>query len=491
LAQIGALITIAAGVAVTFGWVLHIDTLKSLLPGLATMKVNTACAFIGVGTSLWLLHTSVPGSRSFCLARILAAIVATLGGLSLAEALLGVDLRIDQFILPDDPQSVVTLAPGRMSSATAFNFIFLGSSLLTLKARQRIASCAHWLVTPVLFVAALAIVGYTYGVEALYKITPYSSMAIHSALLFLVLSLSILSADSGHGFASIATSDTAGGIVSRRLLPGLPLLLFGIGWLRLEGERAGMYDFNFGVALVEILNITVCIIAVASIATNLHRMDLARRRGEAEIGALNADLERRVKERTRQLDAANKTLEQLALEDGLTHLANRRFFDTYLEAQIAIARRHQRTLALVLCDVDCFKAYNDSYGHQAGDECLKQVAAAIRSCCRRPADIAARYGGEEFAMILPETELVGAVRIAEAARDAVGKLRIPHGHSPASLYVSISGGVAVVSTNIAATAEQLIKAADQTLYRAKLLGRNRVVFAATEVEQRSISDGRS
>jgi diguanylate cyclase (GGDEF)-like protein len=170
-----------------------------------------------------------------------------------------------------------------------------------------------------------------------------------------------------------------------------------------------------------------------------------------------------------ELSVANGALEQLSLHDGLTGLPNRRFFDTYLAAQIGAARRYKRRLALVLCDIDSFKPYNDHYGHQAGDECLKEVAAALRSCCRRPGDMAARYGGEEFALILPDTDLNGAARIAEAARDAVAELRIPHAHSLVAPYVSISGGVAILLANN--DAEQLITAADQTLFLAKKSGR--------------------
>jgi diguanylate cyclase (GGDEF)-like protein len=289
--------------------------------------------------------------------------------------------------------------------------------------------------------------------------------------------LSILAADSRHGFARIAASDTAGGLMSRWLLPILPLLLFGLGWVRLEGQRAGFYNFEFGLALTVLLGAVVCVIAVGSTATSLHKADIKRKRVEAEISSLNAGLELRVKERTEQLAAANKSLEHLALEDGLTHLANRRFFDTYLDTQIGVGRRHQRAVSLVICDVDSFKSFNDHYGHQAGDECLKRVAMAIRSCCRRPADLAARYGGEEFAMILPETDLRGATRLAEAARAAVARLRIPHGFSTASVYVSISGGVACTSGISGMTAERLIGAADQTLYQAKLSGRDRMVAA--------------
>jgi diguanylate cyclase (GGDEF)-like protein len=178
-----------------------------------------------------------------------------------------------------------------------------------------------------------------------------------------------------------------------------------------------------------------------------------------------------------ELKVANTALEELSLRDGLTNLANRRFFDTYLAAQIAVARRHGRPMALVLCDVDAFKAYNDHYGHQAGDECLRRVANALQSCCHRPADMVARYGGEEFAMILPDTSSTGAGQLAEAARDAVAQLKIPHARSPIAPYVSISGGVAVLPDDHDVSAQQLIMAADESLYRAKRLGRNRMVHA--------------
>lgn len=180
------------------------------------------------------------------------------------------------------------------------------------------------------------------------------------------------------------------------------------------------------------------------------------------------------------LSNANRSLERMCREDGLTRLANRRRFDTYLAGQIAAANRHKRVLALVMCDVDCFKGFNDHYGHQEGDECLKQVAAALQSCCRRPTDLAARYGGEEFAIILPDTELIGAIQIAEAAREAVAQLRIAHAHSPAAAHVTISCGVALMSRSVEASAASLILEADQMLFQAKRHGRDCVIAAAAE-----------
>jgi diguanylate cyclase (GGDEF)-like protein len=179
-----------------------------------------------------------------------------------------------------------------------------------------------------------------------------------------------------------------------------------------------------------------------------------------------------------ELSAANRVLSNLARYDGLTGLANRRFFDEYLADQIAVANRYQRPLMLVICDVDHFKPFNDHYGHPAGDECLQRIANALSACCSRPADMAARYGGEEFALILPDTGLAGAVQMAEKARAAVAQLGIEHRYSSAGPHVSISCGVA--SFVVGMGAEQLIAVADECLYRAKHGGRNQVFSAGVD-----------
>jgi diguanylate cyclase (GGDEF)-like protein len=198
---------------------------------------------------------------------------------------------------------------------------------------------------------------------------------------------------------------------------------------------------------------------------------------DAKIRAMQRidEMRRRQIQMSAELLTANKELERLSSRDGLTDLANRRHFDVYLATELARARRTNRTLALVLCDVDFFKPFNDHYGHQAGDDCLKRVAVALQSAGRRPADLVTRYGGEEFAVVLPETDLAGAVKVAEACRSAVEQLKITHEYSNAASHVSISAGVAGLLPGMAITAEQLILAADQALYQAKHLGRNRVV----------------
>lgn len=170
--------------------------------------------------------------------------------------------------------------------------------------------------------------------------------------------------------------------------------------------------------------------------------------------------------------------------DGLTALANRRVFDETLEREWRRSVREQNSLALILLDVDHFKGYNDTYGHSAGDDCLRRVAEAVRSHVQRPGDLAARYGGEEFAVILPNTTPQGAVSVAEEIRQAILALQIPHKQNPeGEEMVSASFGVASVrcrECHQLPRPQFLLHAVDSALYQAKREGRNRVVLAAAQ-----------
>jgi len=177
------------------------------------------------------------------------------------------------------------------------------------------------------------------------------------------------------------------------------------------------------------------------------------------------------------LGAANQRLETLAHQDSLTGIANRRAFDYLMERQFAQAIRRSEPLSLVLCDVDHFKAYNDRYGHPAGDECLRQVGAAVARGCRRATDFAARYGGEEFALLLPDTPTPGALEVMEKVRGDIASLAIPHDASATAAIVTTSAGIATFAADRDKAPADLISRTDQALYRAKELGRNRCVCA--------------
>jgi len=186
---------------------------------------------------------------------------------------------------------------------------------------------------------------------------------------------------------------------------------------------------------------------------------------------------RRMRQRLVQMSddlrIANQQLEMLSQSDPLTGLLNRRAFDTRLQHEIDVARRDGKPLTLVLCDVDHFKRYNDSAGHLAGDECLRQLAGLMRRICRRPRDCAARYGGEEFALILPDTPRSGAMTFARAARRMLQALALPHPDRELAPYVTVSGGITTCQPDADTSAEGLLMRADEALYTAKARGRNR------------------
>jgi len=187
--------------------------------------------------------------------------------------------------------------------------------------------------------------------------------------------------------------------------------------------------------------------------------------------------ERKLLEVTRQLEVAVQKLNLLSSLDGLTGIANRRRFDEYMEAEWRRGRRHFKPLSLIMADIDFFKAYNDTYGHQAGDECLKAVANTIQSTLRRPEDLLCRYGGEEFAVVLPGTQKNGAVFLAETICSVVEKMAILHSGSKVSDHVTVSLGVATILPTKELSPADLISAADGALYSAKSQGRNRVMVA--------------
>jgi len=170
---------------------------------------------------------------------------------------------------------------------------------------------------------------------------------------------------------------------------------------------------------------------------------------------------------------ANKELEYLAMYDQLTGLANRRNFDETLERQFNLAKRKKIPLSVIICDIDFFKIYNDTYGHQKGDDCLAAIAKIIGETPERPTDKACRYGGEEFTLVLPDTNLQGGLIIAEKIRQAVFDANVMHEGSKVAPCVTLSLGLATYTGQVQ-TDDELVKAADQALYRAKENGRNRV-----------------
>ena len=186
---------------------------------------------------------------------------------------------------------------------------------------------------------------------------------------------------------------------------------------------------------------------------------------------------------SQELKKANQKLEKMALVDGLTGISNRRLFDKTLKNELKRAKREKSILSLIMIDIDNFKEYNDTYGHQQGDECLKEVASVLDENAKRAADFAARYGGEEFAVILPDTAEDGALKIAEDIRKEIIDLKMEHQNSPIADHVTISLGVSSIKAAKKIDQELInsfIDKADQALYQAKENGKNKTVYQSFE-----------
>jgi diguanylate cyclase (GGDEF)-like protein len=230
------------------------------------------------------------------------------------------------------------------------------------------------------------------------------------------------------------------------------------------------------------------ILELSNLTFYFNQMSQEIQQSRQELADHARSLEQKVADRTQDLQEeidrrgqaeaalklANYKLERLAYLDGLTQISNRRSFDERFLQEWKRARRNKTALSIVLCDVDYFKKYNDTYGHVLGDECLCNIAQALASVVCRPSDCVARYGGEEFVMLLPDTDTAGAIKVAEAMRSKVHSLEITHGASEVSEFVTLSFGVASLIPTGTIPPEALLNRADRALYQAKQAGRDRV-----------------
>jgi diguanylate cyclase (GGDEF)-like protein len=203
--------------------------------------------------------------------------------------------------------------------------------------------------------------------------------------------------------------------------------------------------------------------------------------GNLKLQAQAEEMDRKNRELTetrRQLEQRNRDLERLSALDTLTQIANRRRFDAVLRQEWRRAVRDEAPVSLLFCDIDYFKRFNDTYGHQAGDECLVRVAQAMEETLNRPADLVARYGGEEFIALLVDTDADGARMLAERMRARIEELRVENRDSAVGPFLTVSLGVATVVPNPTLRPEDLVDLADRALYAAKASGRNRVSTSA-------------
>ena len=272
----GTVLTV--GLLVLAGWLWDVPILTSLLPGMATMKANSALGFILSGITLWVHHDRQVSKPGQLLANVCAVMVMLIGGLTLGEYALNRDFGIDQLLFKEDvaPQAV---HPGRMSPSTALNFFLLGLALLLLSVHQlpRLRESCTFIA---LIISILVLIGYIYGVPSLYEFFPYSATALHTALAFSILSIGILLARPDAGVMRLFSSNTLGGVMARRLTPAALVIPILLGWLFLSGQRLGLYDSTLRLVLFAMSNVIIFALLIGWNAELLSRVDV--KRGQAE-----------------------------------------------------------------------------------------------------------------------------------------------------------------------------------------------------------------
>ena len=282
---LGAVLVSTVGFAVLLGWVFDVAVLTSIVPGFATMKANTALAFLMAGVAALCHRQQTPGWRT--IGRCLSLAVTTIGAATLAQYLFGVDLRIDELLIRDNGGQEYS---GRPSPVTAASFLLSGVALVDMNWRPPGGRLARWSSLAVLALGSLALTGYVYDVDALYRVAPYTSMAVHTAATFVILSLSVVASQPTAGLVSIAISDTAGGTLARHLIPLLPVCFLLLGWVWLAGERAGLYGGSFGMAVMALSSTVVGAVVLTRYASLLHNAEVSRRQAEADARQLSAAL---------------------------------------------------------------------------------------------------------------------------------------------------------------------------------------------------------
>jgi two-component system, cell cycle sensor histidine kinase and response regulator CckA len=282
--RIAAPAAVCLGLCVLAGWALGARVLVCLSPGLASMKFNTALCFVLTGSALWLLRNSrKPSSKWQRLAgQVIGAFVIVIGALTIFEYVSGHKLGVDQFLIKDSIRAEQTPFPGRMAPHTAFDFVLLGLALILRERKKKLARLLSRNFARLAgAIALVAVIGYVYSVASFYKLASYTGMAIHTSALFILLAVGILLNDPESELVRMISSDSLGAVLERRLLPAALLVPLIVGWIRMEGQKAGLYGTEFGLALFTTANIVIFFALVLSCGEAVHRTDLERHEAES------------------------------------------------------------------------------------------------------------------------------------------------------------------------------------------------------------------
>lgn len=326
--RLAGAVVLLLGILVLAGWAWDVAALKSVLPEFVPMQPNAALALALSGIALLVRIPFSSRSPAWIevirpwLVRACAAVVAVIGVLTLAEYVLGRDFGIDQLLLKELPGAFGTSFPGRMAPATALNFVLVGAAFLLADVGTRDErQPAQWLALAAGLIALVATIGYAYGVESLYRVQVFASMSLHAALAFLLLASGFLCTQPDRGLIQWARGDDPGGILVRRLLPAAILVPIILGWLRLWGQRADLYDTEFGLALYATANVAILSTLVWWTAGSLRRADAERKRAEEQVRESAAQRQQALARARALLEAAPDPI-IIADRDGRIVLVN-------------------------------------------------------------------------------------------------------------------------------------------------------------------------
>jgi diguanylate cyclase (GGDEF)-like protein len=480
LSQTTSIVVILIGCVVIVGWIKDITVLKSVLPGWVAMKANTAICLILEGMSLWLWHWRAAISVIRRAAQVCAALVVVVGLLTLIQYVFNLDLGIDQIFFQASIDPLGDEAPGRMAVHTAVIFVLLGSSLLLLSLAHPKYFVAQLLAIVAFFISGMGLLGYIYGNAYLYKFGSLTSIAVHTAVAFVLLICGILFACPNRGLMVVVTNKNAGGIMARNLLPAAIVFPPVMCWLVLSGYRMQIYTAEFGLSALSILNVVVFAVLIWKNAQSLNIIDYQRRRSQRALKKANEELEQRVTISTNQLLKTAQLLSWQVSHDSLTGLVNRQEFENRITQAVTNAQTAGERHALCYLDIDQFKIVNDTCGHVAGDELLCEVANLFQTNIRSY-DTLARLGGDEFGILFNDCSLDSAVLMANKLREAAQKFRFVWKQDKI-FNLSVSIGLVEIKADTQ-NMNSVLSAADAACYAAKNQGRNRVhIYQADDLE---------
>jgi diguanylate cyclase (GGDEF)-like protein len=433
------------------GWEFDIEMLKRFDSRMVAMNPATAVSFMLLSASVLIAYRRPANARLRALAIACAAIVMSVGAFKLLQIWLGLGPGPDTWLFVEK----LAREPGRlnrMAPNTAANFVLLGAATVLLHLGRRVA-LAQAVAIATALIAMLAIVGYAYGIGSFYGVGSFIPMAVHTATSFLLAAGAVLYMHPHAGLMATVTNDGPAGRTARILLPCAIVIPIGMGWLRLLGQRAGLYESELGVSMFVMSNVFAFALLIWWNARQLHAADLLRH--EAERNLMHA-----------------------ATHDFLTGLANRKLFMQRLEYRLQMAHRHPSLpFAVLYLDLDGFKQVNDRLGHQRGDTLLCEVASDLLACSRNT-DLVARLGGDEFTIL---AELVNHEDDVRHLADRVlAKLARSLACDNDVLKVHTSIGIALYRPGYDSP-DAILHDADTALYAAKTGGKGRYVHFSPEL----------